>query len=237
MDTGSVGVQGEARKAPDVLLDMYFSEFTAEDDVALFLRCNLYHESDARRSQTREGRGAYRLSIVGGIRRTHAGRSERDRRRRRRPLALRVFVLPAVSEEGLPAMYAGADALVLPSRGEGWDVRMEAMAMGLALVATTERPDGVHDRGELLPRRRRARSRAAASRHFATHMWSQPSAPGADAGGGEDPEKASAKGARARREMAKRFSPAAQAVVVGAREDREEEATGVDDATGARDEP
>jgi hypothetical protein len=30
---------------PEVLLDAYLSEFTAADDVALFVRCNLYHEA------------------------------------------------------------------------------------------------------------------------------------------------------------------------------------------------
>jgi glycosyltransferase involved in cell wall biosynthesis len=51
--------------------------------------------------------------------------------------APRVFVLPPIEDGDMPAMYAGADALVLPSRGEGWGrPHVEAMAMGLALVAT-----------------------------------------------------------------------------------------------------
>ena len=33
----------EARKAPEVLLDAYFREFSASDAVALFLRCELFH--------------------------------------------------------------------------------------------------------------------------------------------------------------------------------------------------
>ena len=34
----------EARKAPEVLLRAYLSEFDSSDPVALFVRCNLYHE-------------------------------------------------------------------------------------------------------------------------------------------------------------------------------------------------
>ena len=37
----------EARKAPEVLLDAYFREFSASDAVALFLRCELLHEDGA----------------------------------------------------------------------------------------------------------------------------------------------------------------------------------------------
>lgn len=141
-------------------------------------------------------------------------------------------------------MYAGADALVLPSRGEGWGrPHVEAMAMGLALVATNwsgptefmteENSYPVAVEPDLVP--------LPPDSHFATHMWSQPSVGHLRARMREvarDPEKASAKGARARREMATRFSPAAVARVVVGELGRiaREEATGVDDATGARDE-
>jgi glycosyltransferase involved in cell wall biosynthesis len=37
----------------------------------------------------------------------------------------------------LPRLYTGADAFVLPSRGEGWGrPHIEAMAMGLPTIAT-----------------------------------------------------------------------------------------------------
>ena len=237
----------EARKAPDVLLDAYFSEFTAEDDVALFLRCNLYHESDARAVHKRvrdAARTAFRSSGGSAALTWGAPKGTRvdDAVARFAP---RVFVLPAVSEEGLPAMYAGADALVLPSRGEGWGrPHVEAMAMGLALVATNwsgptefmteDNSYPVAVEPDLVP--------LPPDSHFATHMWSQPSVGHLRARMREvarDPEKASAKGARARREMATRFGvPAAVARAVVGELGRiaREEATGVDDATGARDE-
>jgi glycosyltransferase involved in cell wall biosynthesis len=47
-----------------------------------------------------------------------------------RVFAPRVFVLPAVRDADMPALYAAADALVLPSRGEGWGrPHVEAMSM------------------------------------------------------------------------------------------------------------
>ena len=212
----------------------------------MFLRCNLYHETDARAVHKRvrdAARTAFRSSGGSAARAWGAPRGTRvdDAVARFAP---RVFVLPAVSEEGLPAMYAGADALVLPSRGEGWGrPHVEAMAMGLALVATNwsgptefmteENSYPVAVEPDLVP--------LPPDSHFATHMWSQPSVGHLRARMREvarDPEKASAKGARARREMAKRFSPAAVARVVVGELGRiaREEATGVDDATGARDE-
>ena len=196
---------GSARKAPDVLLDAYFSEFTAEDDVALFLRCNLYHESDPRAIHKRvrdAARTAFRSGKSGSLWGAPKGTRVDDAIARFAP---RVFVLPAVSEEGVPAMYAGADALVLPSRGEGWGrPHVEAMAMGLALVATNwsgptefmteDNSYPVAVEPDLVP--------LPPDSHFATHMWSQPSVGHLRARMREvasDPEVASAKGASSTR--------------------------------------
>ena len=192
----------EARKAPDVLLDAYFSEFTAEDDVALFLRCNLYHESDPRAVHNRvrdAARSAFRRSGAADSRLWGAPRGTRvdDAMAKHAP---RVFILPPFSEEGVPAMYAGADALVLPSRGEGWGrPHVEAMAMGLALVATNwsgptefmteDNSYPVAVEPDLVP--------LPPDSHFATHMWSQPSVGHLRARMREvasDPEAASSKG-------------------------------------------
>ena len=116
-------------------------------------------------------------------------------------------------------MYAGADALVLPSRGEGWGrPHVEAMAMGLALVATNwSGPTEFMTEENSTPSPSSPISAAASDSHFATHMWSQPSVGHLRARMREwrGPGRP-AKGARARRELAKRFSPAAVArVVVG----------------------
>ena len=207
----------EARKAPEVLLDAYFTEFTAADDVALFLRCNLYHEEDERAIVKRvvaAARDAFRAGTdwgaPDGTRVAEAVSSH----------APRVFVLPPIEDGDMPAMYAGADALVLPSRGEGWGrPHVEAMAMGLALVATnwsgptefmTERnsyPVAVDPALVPLP----------PDSYFANHMWSQPSVRHLRSRMREvvsDPAGAVARGEAARRDMVTRFSPVAVARVV-----------------------
>ena len=77
--------------------------------------------------------------------------------------------------------------------------------------------------------------------HFATHMWSQPSVGHLRARMREvasDPEAASSKGTRARHWVSTRFSPVAvaRAVVEELGRIAREDAEGVNDATGARDE-
>jgi len=50
---------------------------------------------------------------------------------------VRVRVLHDVPQDAMPLVYAGVDAFVLPSRGEGWGrPHVEAMAMGLPVIAT-----------------------------------------------------------------------------------------------------
>ena len=48
-----------------------------------------------------------------------------------------VMIEEFVGEDEMPALYAAADAFVLPSRGEGWGLPyMEAMAAGLPVIGT-----------------------------------------------------------------------------------------------------
>jgi glycosyltransferase involved in cell wall biosynthesis len=48
-----------------------------------------------------------------------------------------VFVMSGVPQQAMPALYAAADAVVQPSRGEGWGrPHQEAMACGLPVIAT-----------------------------------------------------------------------------------------------------
>jgi glycosyltransferase involved in cell wall biosynthesis len=57
-----------------------------------------------------------------------------------------------IAAEQMPSLYKGADAFVLPSRGEGWGIPyMEAMAMALPTIGTKwvcwraeEKQDGYH---------------------------------------------------------------------------------------------
>jgi glycosyltransferase involved in cell wall biosynthesis len=124
----------------------------------------------------------------------------------------------------LPALYAAADAFVLPSRGEGWGrPHVEAMAMALPLIATnwsgpTEFLDetvgypigieGLEDAGGGL-------------------KWAKPSVPHLRRlmrRVVERREEASAKGAAARRRMVERYSPEVIARVLEAEFRRIEDA-------------
>ena len=53
-------------------------------------------------------------------------------------LSQRVRILHGVTDEELPALYAGAEAFVYPSRYEGFGIPIvEAISMGLPVVACT----------------------------------------------------------------------------------------------------
>ena len=194
----------EARKAPEVLLSAYLDAFTAEDDVALFLRCDLYHETAAE-TATGTDLVAARIEAFAEARRRDNGATTKT--------SPRVYALPRVPETELPSAYAAADAFVLPSRGEGWGrPHVEAMSLGLPVIATNwsgptafmtrenAYPLAVQDELVALPE----------DSHFKTHRWAQPS---------EDhlrsllkhvhafPEEARRKGKQAAADVRRRFAP------------------------------
>lgn len=190
----------EARKAPEVLLSAYLDAFTAEDDVALFLRCDLYHE-------------LYHDDLVAARIEAFAEARRRQKKGATTKTSPRVYALPRVPETELPSAYAAADAFVLPSRGEGWGrPHVEAMSLGLPVIATNwsgptafmtrenAYPLAVEDELVALPE----------DSHWKTHRWAQPS---------EDhlrsllkhvhafPEEARRKGKQAAADMRRRFAP------------------------------
>mmetsp|Transcript_7315 Transcript_7315/g.18775 ORF Transcript_7315/g.18775 Transcript_7315/m.18775 type:complete len:158 (-) Transcript_7315:185-658(-) len=115
-----------------------------------------------------------------------------------------------VPQRDLPALYAGADAFVLPSRGEGWGrPHMEAMAMGCPVIATnwsgptaflSERVGYPLPIEGLVP---------ILDGPFAGHRWAEPSVPALRAIMRrlyDDPAEAAAKGRLARQHIAVNFS-------------------------------
>ena len=209
----------EARKAPETLLRAYLREFSALDDVALALRCELYHEDrDVTRERVLElAREAYEEGVWSSI----PGADEsKDFETASRRVAPRVVVLPRVAEDEMPSAYAAADVFVLPSRGEGWGrPHVEAMAMGLPVIATNwSGPTAfmTEENSYPLPIAPRL-SRLPRGHHFRNHRWAEPDAEALRAlmrRAAERPEEARAKGAAARRDVAVRFSPEAVAKIV-----------------------
>ena len=106
------------RKGWDVLLKAYHSCFQAKDDVTLAIRA---YRGGQSADWIRQQIALFQESL--------------PLRPEERPhiVVLDRFVAP----RDLPSLYAGADAFVLPSRGEGWGLPyIEAMAMGIPAIGT-----------------------------------------------------------------------------------------------------
>ncbi len=111
-----------SRKAWDVLLAAYLREFSADDDVCLYLRTYLFGEPD----------GNPRDTIWQMIRDHAATLGLGDKRWPR--IEILADQIPLAD---LPRLYRAADCLVAPSRGEGWGrPHHEAMLMELPVIAT-----------------------------------------------------------------------------------------------------
>ena len=108
----------EERKGWRVLLRAYFAEFSAADNVVLYLKTNGYHGRPDFAEEIHELAESIGPVPAAGL--------------------ARVVVLDRpVAAAQMPRLYRAADAFVLPSRGEGWGrPHVEAMAMGLPVIAT-----------------------------------------------------------------------------------------------------
>jgi glycosyltransferase involved in cell wall biosynthesis len=108
------------RKAPDVLLRAYLSEFKADEDVALILK-----------TYGRPDEGMEMLPRV-----AHFVEREMGMRLEDAPPII-LFAPGFVPVADVPRLYASADAFVLPTRGEGWGRPfMEALACECPVIAT-----------------------------------------------------------------------------------------------------
>lgn len=111
-----------SRKGWDVLLAAYLQEFSADDDVCLYLRTYLMNKPE----------GDSTVEIWRRIKEFAA------------TLKLGAKAWPRiellanqVASADLPALYKAVDCLVAPSRGEGWGrPQHEAMMMGTPVIAT-----------------------------------------------------------------------------------------------------
>lgn len=110
----------EYRKGWDVLLTAFLTQFEDTDYVWLYILTSSYH-STARFQEEID-------TFVTSSLPAHAHKTG---------LRSRIRLVATVPQELLPWVYGCMDALVLPSRGEGWGrPHVEAMAMALPVIAT-----------------------------------------------------------------------------------------------------
>jgi glycosyltransferase involved in cell wall biosynthesis len=111
----------EERKGWKFLLEAFLSEFTRADRAVLWILTNAYHTDNDFQAKIDE--------FV-----SHTLNLTADRIQLLAPVRLLPDGIPT-SE--MPSLYKGADAFVIPSRGEGWGrPHCEAMSMGLPVIAT-----------------------------------------------------------------------------------------------------
>ncbi|WCJ19129.1 UDP-Glycosyltransferase superfamily protein [Euphorbia peplus] len=188
----------EYRKGWDVLLKAYLNEFSSSDPVALYLLTNPYHsDSD------------FRNKIAEFVKDHKVGDNN----------LANVYVIDShIAQSDLPKLYKGADAFVLPSRGEGWGRPIvEAMSMSLPVIATNWSGPTEYltaDNSYPLPVDKMSE---VVGGPFEGHLWAEPSP---DKLGVlmrhvmSNVDEAKAKGRKARNDMINRFSPKVVAGIV-----------------------
>ncbi|KAL5976491.1 hypothetical protein ACLOJK_020824 [Asimina triloba] len=183
----------EYRKGWDVLLRSYLTEFCSKDGVVLNLLTNPYHSDRA-----------FGNKILKFVEESHIAE----------PLDgwAPIYVIDThIAQTDLPGLYKAADALVLPSRGEGWGRPLvEAMSMAVPVIATNwSGPTEFLTEKNSYPLPFDQMSEVTEG-PFKGHLWAEPSV--------EklrqlmrhvvhNPDEARKKGIRAREDMIRRYSP------------------------------
>eukprot|EP01018_Ginkgo_biloba_P012276 Gb_00702 [translate_table: standard] len=184
----------EWRKGWDVLLKAYLQEFSAEDNVVLYILTNPYHTD-----RNFDGKLTYFVK--------NSGLQE--------PLQgwPAVHLSDAhIPQYDLPRLYKAAAAFVLPSRGEGWGrPHVEAMAMSLPIIATNwSGPTEYLTEDNSYPLPLDGMSEVMEG-PFQGHFWAEPSPHKLRQlmrRVFSNPKEARSKGIQARQDMVMQFSPA-----------------------------
>jgi glycosyltransferase involved in cell wall biosynthesis len=152
--------QWTQRKAPDVLLKAYLSEFKEDEDVTLLLRC-----------YGRQGPDSDLLpDLLFYIERVLGFRLER---------IPPILLIPGfIANHDLPRLYTSADCFVLPSRGEGWGrPYVEALCSEIPVIATrwSGQMDFLSDQNSYLIDYKLAPTPADTDVElFSGHQWAEP---------------------------------------------------------------
>ena len=110
------------RKGWDALITAWHRAFQGSDEATLVIRTSVPQQDAGLSKRTVEREIEEHLRGVG---------------LRRRDLGHVVVLTDTLPDEALPGLYTAADALVAPSRGEGWGLpQIEALASGLPVLAT-----------------------------------------------------------------------------------------------------
>ncbi len=196
-----------SRKGWDVLLAAYLREFSADDDVCLWLRTYLFSKPDGDPTEAIWQRiRAFTASL--GLEGKNLPRIE--------------LIADQVPSDQLPGLYLACDCYVAPSRGEGWGrPQHEAMLMERPVIATnwSANTEFMSDETSYLLDYELVEARGLEPElwHYKGHRWANPS---------EShlrtlmrrvfthPEEARAKGQAARQHMARHYSREAVADAV-----------------------
>jgi|TARA_Y100000034_G_scaffold11008_1_gene11568 glycosyltransferase involved in cell wall biosynthesis len=115
--------QWSIRKGWDVLIDAYLEEFDRDENVCLVLKTYEATPGDPICENIIR-------NCVLGIKKMIG-----DRKRDKFPRIL--WYKDLIADQQMPSLYSAADAFVLPTRGEGWNLPgIEAMSMGLPTICT-----------------------------------------------------------------------------------------------------
>ena len=137
-----------------ILLEAFAREFAASEGTVLYILTSSFHSDSEFDKHIQDFIATLNLSRV----------------------APPVRVLTQVPQNDMPGLYNGADAFVLPSRGEGWGrPHVEAMASGIPVIATNwSGTTAFMDDSNAYPLRIEGLV-AIQEGPFAGHMWAQPS--------------------------------------------------------------
>ena len=118
----------EARKGWDILFDAYFSTFSKNDPVSLYILTHIWFPGGPETYGDKHNT-TFLMKTVEDFAREKFGPLEEQPHF--------CFLCKDLEETQMVSLYAAADAFVMPTRGEGWGLpTIQAMAMGLPTIST-----------------------------------------------------------------------------------------------------